>query len=222
MLYLSPRNSLNGHINVLDKANCSTLIKASDSKVDQILGRKSMRTFESPELNYFVDSESSAKPYPYTKSFEEGRMDPCLVLHTTGSTGLPKPVTWKLGMLSTYDIWRTIPEIDGCVPAPKIYKSARRAFSSLPLFHTSGLNAGITFALVLGITLVLGAPHVVPSAHYTDQMHQHADVQASMGAPSIYEDLSDEPDSLERIKRMAFIIASGGESLLTTMLAFCF
>ena len=34
----------------------------------------------------------------------------------------------------------------------------------MPLFHTSYLNAGITRALLLGVTLVYGAPHVVPSA----------------------------------------------------------
>ena len=32
--------------------------------------------------------------YHYTKSFEEARGDPFVALHTSGTTGLPKPIVW--------------------------------------------------------------------------------------------------------------------------------
>lgn len=210
MLYLSPRNSLDGHLNVLERDGCRAFIHARKTNVDDIVSRREMRLSVAPELDFFLKSPAPA-PYPYSKTFEEARMDPCLVLHTTGSTGLPKPIIWRMGTMSTYDAWWTIPSIGDCVPAPEIYQTAERAYSSLPLFHTSGLNAGITFALVCGVTLVLGAPHVVPSAVYTDKMHQFARVGASMGAPSIYEDLSQDQGSLERLRKLSYLIPSGGE-----------
>lgn len=83
----------------------------------------------------------------------------------------------------------------------------------MPLFHTSGLNAGITWALLLGVTLVYGGAQVVPNATYTDEMHKYANVDASMGAPSLYEELSRDPDSLARIKKMHYVVASGGKPM---------
>ena len=32
--------------------------------------------------------------YHYNKSFEEAREDPFVALHTSGTTGLPKPIVW--------------------------------------------------------------------------------------------------------------------------------
>ncbi|KAM5465132.1 putative secondary metabolism biosynthetic enzyme [Microsporum ferrugineum] len=208
MLFLSPRNNLEGHLNVLEGVDCQVFLKAEGTRVDHILHKRPMQTSVVPELEELLH-ESPVEIYPYAKSFEEARMDPCLVLHTTGSTGLPKPITWKVGILSTYEAWRTIPPVNGYVPPTEIYQQARRAYTSMPLFHTSGLNAGITWALLLGVTLVYGGPHVVPNAAYTDDMHKFAGVDASMGAPSIYEDLSRNPTSLERINKLHYVIASG-------------
>ncbi|KAL9032198.1 MAG: hypothetical protein Q9180_006636 [Flavoplaca navasiana] len=210
MLFLSPRNNLEGHLNVLQGVDCQIFLKARDTNVDHILNERAMRTDVVPELEDLLDA-TRVEMYPYTKSFEEAYMDPCLVLHTTGSTGLPKPITWKVGILSTYEAWRTIPALDGYVPTTEIYQQSRRAYTSMPLFHTSGLNAGITWALLLGVTLVYGAPQVVPNASYTDEMHKHANVDASMGAPSLYEELSRNVDSLARIKKMHYVVASGGK-----------
>ena len=209
MLFLSPRNNLEGHLNVLQGVDCQIFLSAQDTNVEHIVSKRAMYTGIVPQLEDLLD-EYSVEVYPYAKTFEEARMDPCLVLHTTGSTGLPKPITWKVGMLSTYEAWRTIPPVDGYVPTTEIYQQAKRAYSSMPLFHTSGLNAGITWALLLGVTLVYGAPHVIPNAAYADEMHKYAGVDASMGAPSIYEELSRDPKSLERIDRFHYIVASGG------------
>ena len=210
MLFLSPRNSLEGHLNVLQGADCRIFLRARSVNVEDILRKRIMRTGFVPELEELLE-EPIVQRYPYTKTFDDAHMDPCLVLHTTGSTGLPKPITWKVGILSTYEAWRTIPPVDGYVPTTEIYQQARRAYTSMPLFHTSGLNAGITWALLLGVTLVYGAPHVVPSASYADEMHNCAEVDASMGAPSIYEELSRDPRCLARFNRLQYVVASGGK-----------
>lgn len=209
MLFLSPRNNLEGHLNVLEGVNCQIFLTAKDTNIRDILSTRHMFTCVVPELEALL-AKSSVEIYPYTKTFEEARMDPCLVLHTTGSTGLPKPITWKVGILSTYEAWRTIPHVNGYVPTTEIYQQSRRAYTSMPLFHTSGLNAGITWALLLGVTLVYGAPHVVPNAAYVDDMHKYAGVDSSMGAPSIYEELSRGVESLRRINNLHYVVASGG------------
>ena len=212
MLFLSPRNTLEGHLNVLQGVDCQVFLRAQDTVIEHIVSKRVMRTAVVAELEELLD-DSPVEVYPYAKTFEEAHMDPCLVLHTTGSTGLPKPITWKVGILSTYEAWRTIPAVGDYVPTTEIYQESTRAYTSMPLFHTSGLNAGITWALLLGVTLVYGAPHVVPNASYTDDMHKYANVDASMGAPSMYEELSRDPGSLGRLNKLKYIVASGGKHL---------
>lgn len=53
-----------------------------------------MRDMKSVRISPFRDllSEEEVPPYPYNKTFEEGEWDPLCVLHTSGSTGLPKPI----------------------------------------------------------------------------------------------------------------------------------
>ncbi|KAI0451243.1 acetyl-CoA synthetase-like protein [Xylaria acuta] len=210
MLFTSPRNNLDGHLNVLEKSDCGIFLSASDCPTDiqPILDRRPMRTLTVPTLNELLDA-SPVEAYPYRKDSEDTWHDPCLVLHTTGSTGLPKPIVWKNGMLTTYEAWRLVPPVDGYVPTTEVYQQATRAYTSMPLFHTSGINAAITWALCLGITLVYGDPHVPPNAAYVADMHRFAGVDATMGAPSIYEELSGREEWLENLKEMHYVVASG-------------
>lgn len=158
MLFLSPRNSIEGQINVLNGAECRIFLNGEGIDVEDIRRRRIMANAVVLELAELLDDSIQVPTYLYTKTFEQAKMDPCLVLYTTGSTGLPKPIIWKNGVLSTYEAWRTIPHIDGYVPTTEIYSRATRAYTSMLLFYTSGLNAGITWSLLLGVTLVYGAP----------------------------------------------------------------
>lgn len=216
MLFLSPRNSLEGHLHVIQSTKCHVLIHSRATKINHILESRALLTCVVPELEYLLKNDI-VPIYPYTKSFAEACNDPALVLHTTGTTGLPKPITWKVGTLSTYEAWRTIPYVNGFVPTTEVYQEARRVYASMPLFHTSGLNAAITWALLLGVTLVYGAPNVIPNAAYADEMHQYAGIDGSVGAPSLYEELSHDVESLERMGKLKYIIASGGEYASTNL-----
>lgn len=209
MVYLSPRNTVAGHLNVLEKSKCYKFLSAKNFPVGHILAGREMESHEVPELEELID-RIQVPVYRYTKSFAEARKDPCLVLHTTGSTGLPKPIVWKNEILSTYEAWRLIPSVDGYVPVTEAYQESKRAYNSMPLFHTSGLNIGITLSLILGVTTVFGAAGVVPNATYTDDIHKYGGIDASIGPPSMYEELSHESDSLERLNKLRYILVCGG------------
>lgn len=84
-------------------------------------------------------AQESVDPYPYTKSFEEAAHDPFIVIHTSGSTGLPKPVTLYHGGLATPDAHHMMPTLDGYGPLiiPPQGQDPTRIFASLPPFHVS-------------------------------------------------------------------------------------
>ena len=127
--YISPlRNNIEGHLNVCQGVDCQIFWRASSVNVEVILSKRAMRTGFVPEPEELLE-ESVVDVYPYTKAFDDAHMDPCLLLHTTGSTGLPKLMAWKTGILSTCEACQTIPPVDGYIPTMEIYQQARRAYT---------------------------------------------------------------------------------------------
>ena len=54
-----------------------------------------MNTFRIPALDQLL-AEDEVPPYPFSKSFDEAKNDPVLVLHTSGSTGQYTCQVWKV------------------------------------------------------------------------------------------------------------------------------
>lgn len=70
--------------------------------------------------------EQEVEPFPYEKTFEEAEWEPAAVLHTSGSTALPKPIVLTHGLLAINDVFRDTPDFNGAVPWMKGYAVARR------------------------------------------------------------------------------------------------
>ena len=85
-----------------------------------------------------VDEVLQPEPVPdyaYSKTFEEASHEPFCVLHTSGSTGHPKPIFWKHSMLATLDATRLLPESSGRPPWVVIFEERDRFYSAFPFFH---------------------------------------------------------------------------------------
>ena len=95
-----------------------------------------MRHYVVAPLQDFLD-KGSLDRYAYNKSFEEDASDPFVVIHTSGSTGLPKPITIHLGALATIDAQHLMPNFGGYRPQIQVAQGPARIFSGLPPFHVS-------------------------------------------------------------------------------------
>lgn len=49
-------------------------------------------------------------PFPYNKTYNQAVEDPVVVLHTSGSTGFPKPIVARVGMVSIGDTFHGLPD----------------------------------------------------------------------------------------------------------------
>ena len=63
-----------------------------------------MQVHEVPDLDVLLNAEQ-APLYLFEKTYDEARLDPFVVLHTSGSTGLPKPVVVAHGTMSVSDAY---------------------------------------------------------------------------------------------------------------------
>jgi acyl-coenzyme A synthetase/AMP-(fatty) acid ligase len=92
-----------------------------------------------PELLDFLDEEP-VSPYSYNKTFVEARQDPFVVLHTSGSTGLPKPIIVPNGSLAMPDAHHLFPPVEGWLTQAQYFTTLHRAYSTFPNFHVSFPN----------------------------------------------------------------------------------
>ena len=173
--------------------------------------------------------------YPYEKTFEEAANDPFIVIHTSGSTGLPKPVTLRHGGLATPDAHHLMPLLDGFAPeafAPKD-QGPIRIFASLPPFHVSPLRyscvsfqtvsctdinaqvAGILGGLLLPLyyrqTIIWPPANQPISIDMVDNLLDNVEVDGLMMAPSVLEELSQSESSLEKLRKVKFVEYGGGQ-----------
>ena len=137
MLFNSPRNSLDGHINVTTQSSCKiwAVPDPRPGMVDDILDARQMRTVLIPDLDHLLNDEC-VEVYRYKKTFSEAIKDPVLVLHTSGSTGFPKPITWTHETLAIFDKHHDLPPIEGKSTLITDWASDERMiYSGLPHFH---------------------------------------------------------------------------------------
>ena len=134
MLLPSPRNSLEGQLNLFKVTDCKTLFTTKDYKLPQGLAENTaVPIIHAPSLKEMLVGDEPRK-YPFTKSWEEAKSDPILVLHTSGSTGLPKPITFSHYCMSVVDRTRLHPPSNGYGPMSLVWVN-KRILSTLPPFH---------------------------------------------------------------------------------------
>jgi acyl-CoA synthetase (AMP-forming)/AMP-acid ligase II len=104
-----------------------------------------LQTLKIPSFEEMLQGES--KPYSYTTTFEEGKEDIAFICHTSGSTGPPKPVPYAHKWLSILDKHRYIATPPG--RRGNVFnqgmgeKDGDRFLCDFPMFHLSGLTAGM-------------------------------------------------------------------------------
>ena len=93
-----------------------------------------MRHFNVEALKEFLLGDFT-EHYEYNKTFEDAAQDPFIIVHTSGSTGLPKPIILYHGGVATVDSQHLMSSLDGFDPMIKFPEAPLRVFSSLPPFH---------------------------------------------------------------------------------------
>lgn len=74
--------------------------------------------------------------YSYDKTFEDAKDDPLVVLHTSGTTGIPKSIIWTHGWAAGMQRWTQIDPPKGFESRDRFYQG-NRLFPLLPPFHVS-------------------------------------------------------------------------------------
>ena len=161
-----------------------------------------------PDFEYFDDNEH-VDIYRWQGTFDEVRDKAIVILHTSGSTGIPKPVYVTHGTFAGNDAHLLIPSLGG-KPTFIDYIRGKRYFIALPMFHSANLTFTLGFNVFSGMTCVIPPP-VPMTADIIDKVHTFGNVHGSLFPPSSIVDTFSNPGYLSNMtQRLNFVSYVGG------------
>lgn len=151
----------------------------------------------------------SVEPFPFTLTWEEAKNKPFCILHTSGSTGIPKLVFVTYGTFACNDAHQLIPSLGG-KPTLINFLRGKRLFLALPLFHAACLTFSLGFNIFSGVTCVLPPPGPL-TADVANQIFTHGNLDGALLAPSLIVDCyNNDAYCVNMIQRIKFLSYVGG------------
>ncbi|ROW00362.1 hypothetical protein VMCG_07241 [Cytospora schulzeri] len=202
VLYSSQLNSLAVHLYLMEQTDCKHMFSAVGVNVSDIIKSRPMDAYSVPELEDLLDLEDKVPHFPYTKTFEEAFHDPYMILHTSGSTGNPKPVVYTHAMIATQDAQELLPDVCGRQHLQALHKpgkGVRFIMVTLP-FHA--LSAGFAMIMTVfgGGIFVPGFSHRAVRPEEICDILEHANVTQSLFTPWMMDYIARQPDAQRYIE----------------------
>ncbi|KAM0344837.1 hypothetical protein ACHAPU_007219 [Fusarium lateritium] len=148
ILLPSLRNSSSVQELLMNKTNCRIVIyDAANRNI-----KSSFETMDGlelvpvPDLTMLLNGRSDIKPYPkIVESHAEALQRPFMILHSSGSTGNPKPIVYTLQSVMTEDMHRDLDQTNGKLWYHELEDT--KCYVCMPAFH----SAGVWFQLILPV-----------------------------------------------------------------------
>ena len=169
--------------------------------------KKPMRVFNLPSLESWLH-DSNVPVYEYKRAYDDACHDPFVVLHSSGTTGVPKLLTLAHGSLNPHDSYQMLPARGG-LSWQVLYWKGKRVFTNFPWFHGAGLYF-LHEAIANDFVPVIMPLASKIDAEVANAVHLYGDVNSSLFTPSILVDLSKNPDYLDNMHRLDFVVYAGG------------
>ncbi|UKZ86441.1 putative NRPS-like protein biosynthetic cluster [Trichoderma asperellum] len=209
-LFISPRNSLEAQLSLFKRTQCAQILYESSmqSTVEPWLQFYPMPAKAVPPLEVWL--QSTASHVPYNVSFEEARWHPLAVLHTSGSTGIPKPVTVRQGSAAIVDDLREVYMDGSPVLWSYLPSHCSKIFAPMPSFHMAGVACMSFFGIYFGTKIFLGVPNRPLNADIVAECLKITHCDAAVLPPSIIEDMSTNEEHVRLLANLKLTGFGGG------------
>ena len=206
----SPRNSPAGHVALLTATNCIKVIFTAEFRIqvqDLALEIPLHTTSQVPELRQLL----TVRDHVGYKSRRNRYMrddETVVILHSSGTTGLPKPVHLKAGVIRVAAAATLVPTPEGRRSVPNEIFGSTMLLAVVPFFHVFGilmLVRSLYYQRPLAL-LPAGSP---PTAEAVLDAISTIKPTAVACSPSILEDICGLPEGLATLLRLESIFYGG-------------
>ncbi|KAH8427638.1 putative AMP-binding enzyme [Aspergillus melleus] len=207
MVLPSPLITPEAQVRILEKKSCKLYLRPVEmaAPVDTILKTVSdVETITVPNTEEFLRDEEAA-PVVYGKTWEEGKDDPWMVFHTSGTTGNPKPITYTHQMMAGADTAASLPDIE----ETHIHQYAqRRWYTPLPSLHFVGMLMSLAMTGFVHMTSVIGPPSP-PSPELLVEIFRHGKIDGALLMPALIDALCLSSDGRQALCQLKYIHYAG-------------
>ncbi|KAB8226591.1 hypothetical protein BDV33DRAFT_197585 [Aspergillus novoparasiticus] len=164
--------------------------------------------YEVPATADILNCSNVPEPYPFIKTFAEAEDDVAFIIHSSGTTGMPKPVPLTHGFVATLDSVGFLPIPAGRrVAAPNDPSSNNLVLVTTPFFHLMGLY-GLTCAIFHNTPFV-NLPDKPVSVDLVLDTIRATNPTITMLAPAVLEDISQTQAGLDCLGTLNAVIYAG-------------
>ena len=206
-------HSKDAHLSLMEKTDSTALFISTGTDVSDVLADRPMKHYVIPELDELLYAPP-AHPYPYDKSYEEAAYDDYLILHSSGSTGPPKPITFNHACTSCLDMQNSVPDIDPITKQThrRVEAGTRMLIPFLP-FH--GIVAGVLPSpfIFYGTVYVPGMRNRATKVTDIFPILENANVKDTFLSPAMIEDIVQDPRAAEYLSKFD-TVSYGGAKLV--------
>ncbi|RAQ59689.1 NRPS-like enzyme [Aspergillus flavus] len=212
-LLFSPRNSIEAQMNLFARTDCNILyheLQYASMVQPWVDARPGMEGVAVAPFDEWV--AEGVTPVLYTKTFAEAEWDSYVVLHTSGSTDLPKPVVVRHGMVAMNDLHRYIPARNGNLAWLSTWTSFPnpRHLLIMPLFHTGGLMIMTVCAFYYNAPIAFREPSRPITGDNVVEWLQNSNSGWTFIPPAILDHMSRSQQAIIELKELHAVGCGGG------------
>jgi acyl-coenzyme A synthetase/AMP-(fatty) acid ligase len=221
VLFSSHMHSAESHIALMKRTETKYLFSASGVETADILAGLPIPQFTVPELADLLDA-TPTKIYPFSMTYDEAAPVDYLILHSSGSTGAPKPININHASIGTMDARHLLEHIDPVSGQKRRWlERPGKTRCLVPFLPYHGICA-----LMLMVATILDEGIWIPgfrnkASSKTDIPHiiTHSKPDRAFFSPAIIEDLVSMPDAATYFKKLQYLYYGGGKCFPTTTTA---
>ncbi|KAF2179124.1 putative AMP-binding enzyme [Zopfia rhizophila CBS 207.26] len=212
LLLPSPYATAEAQAHLLHASGCQTFIHAAPfrSNVETVLSNmqgNKVHALQVPELSDWL-REGPSPHLQYRKTWDEARTDPWMIFHTSGTTGLPKLVTYTHQMMASLDAAELMP--DAHEETMNRHFEKKRWYTPLPSLHFVGMTVALQFTVYLGAILVVGPAGAGPTGPLVARdTLRYGKVQGAMLPPALIDGLCGDAIGLECLRNLECLYFAG-------------
>ncbi|KAF2446773.1 NRPS-like enzyme [Karstenula rhodostoma CBS 690.94] len=209
--FTSPRNSVAAHGALFDKLQCKILLtpEPAPPATEHIISAHPIKHLHVPSVTDLLEKEYPH--YTYNKTYAAARTDPLVVVHTSGSTGIPKPLIWTHETAARHQNYCALEPPSGFQSIDKLHQG-KRMLNTFPPFHAAGIAIHLVHSPPFGTVSIAPLSGALPTAESIVQALKTTKVDVAFLVPSIIADISQKPDLLDYCaENLELILYAGGD-----------